>query len=480
MTQPFLPRFRSPLLIALLALPIVVMLASARRRQPGSATITVRPDETFQTIHGWEAVSQASLYELDRYDNRQEVLDELFDKAVDLGLTRVRLGAPSGIENTRDFATEYAQGRISRDEERCGRYSTVNDNDDPNVLDPRGFIWTRFDREVREAVLPLKRRLEARGEKLWVNVQYTAFTDSICRGYGYDHERPAEYAEFAVAVFEHLRDVHGVVPDSWEVMLEPDNTRLWTAPKLADAVAAAATRLQRAGFTPSLVGPGVMNAGNAVPFFGELWNHTELRPFLKELSYHRYGGATHDNIEAIGQLSRDRGVPSAMLELIGADYETLHQDLTLGNVSAWQQFALSWPAADTGAHLFILDPSQPPGERAQLSVTGHYLRQYFRALRPGATRVGASTDDGAFEPIAALNPGDRLAVVIKATRAGRLVVQGLAPGAYGTSCWTDRARWEQDPDPCAGRVDVDARGDAVVTVPDTGVFSLTRMPDVAP
>lgn len=480
MTQSVLSRFRSPVLVALLVIPIVVMLASAKRRQPGAATISVQPDQTFQVIHGWEAVSQAALYELDRYDHRQEVLDELFDKTVEVGLTRMRLGAPSGIENTRDFATEYAQGRISRDEERCGRYSTVNDNGDPNRLDGRGFIWTRFDREVRETILPIARRLEARGEKLWLNVQYTAFTDSICRGYAYDHDKPAEYAEFALAVFEHLRDDFGLVPDTWEIMLEPDNTRLWTPPLLAEVTAAAATRLQAAGFTPAFVGPGVMNAGNALSYFEELWQRAPLRPLLKELSYHRYGGATQENIGNIGRLSRERGVPTSMLEFIGADYQTLFQDLTLGNVSAWQQFALSWPSGDTGAHLFILDPTQPPGQRAQLSATGQYLRQYFRAMRPGAQRIGAVTDDPGFQPIAVVNPGDRMAVVVKATRAGRLTVQGLPPGAYVTSCWTDRARWEREPDPCAGRVDVDDSGVASVTMPDTGVFSLTRAADVAP
>lgn len=480
MTHTFLSRFRSPVLIALLVVPILVMLASARRRQPGSATITVRPDATFQTIHGWEAVAQASLTELDPYEHRQEVLDELFDKAVDMGLTRLRLEVASSIEHNRDIRAEYAAGRISRDEERCARYSTVNDNNDPNVLNPAGFQWAFFDRVVREAVLPMARRLEARGEKLWVNAQYVAFTDGICRGYRYDHDRPAEYAEFVTAVFERLRDVHGVVPDSWTVMLEPDNTRIWSPSALADAAAAAAVRLERAGFTPAIVGPSVTNAGNAVTFFEQFWQRAALRPFLKELSYHRYGGATRETVENIGRVAAERGVASAMLELIGADYQALHTDLTLARVSAWQQFALSYPDGDTGAHYFLIDATKPAGERAVLSATGQYLRQYFRALRPGAIRIGASTSDPGFEPVAAINPGDRMAVVIKTTRAGRLTVQGLPPGAYTTSCWTDRARWEREPDPCAGTVQVDDRGTAVVTMPDTGVFSLTRAADVAP
>lgn len=480
MSHSTLSRFRSPVLVTLLVVPIVVMLASAKRRQPGAATISVRPDQTYQLIHGWEAVAQAALYDLDRYEHRDEVLEELLEKAVDLGLTRLRVEVSSSIEHHRDFGAEYRAGLISREEERCGRYSTINDNDDPNTLNPQGFIWTGLDRVMREIVQPLARRLSEAGETLWINAQYHAFTDQICRGHGYDHNRPAEYGEFVLAAYEHLRDTHGVVPDTWEVMLEPDNTRIWTASVLAEATAAASSRLQRAGFTPAFVGPAVTNAGNAIPYFEELWRRSALRPFLKELSYHRYGGASRETIESIGRVSRERGVASAMLEFMNADYHTLVQDVTLGNVSAWQQFVLAWPGRDTGAHYFMLDPEKPAGERAQLSATGRYLRQYFRAMRPGARRIGVVSDDAAFEPIAVINPGDRMAVVVKAPRAGRLTLQGLPVGAYVTSCWTDRARWERELDPCAGHVDVDDSGVATVTMPDAGVFSVRRTADVAP
>jgi hypothetical protein len=469
-----------PFVLALLVVPIAALLVSAYRRQPGEALITVRPDQQFQTIHGWEAGAQASLYELDRYDHRQEILDELFDKAADMGLTRLRLAASSGMENRRDFAAERRAGRISRDEERCARYSTENDNDDPNVLDPQGFVWTDFDREVREAVLPFARRLEARGERLWLNVQYLAFTNLLCRGYRYLHDAPAEYAEFTLAVYQRLRDVHGLVPDTWSVMNEPDLTPHWVPELMAAATAAAAQRLRAAGFTPAFVSPETTDASRAVGYFEPTWQRTELRPFLKELSYHRYAGSNREQIEAIGNVSRERGIATAMLEKIAADAQELHTDLTLGNVSAWEQSALSWPDVDTGAHYFILDPDAPPGQRAQLSSTGRYLRQYFRALRPGARRIGAESSRGAFQPVAAVNPGDRLAVVVLADRAGHLTIEGLAPGAYATSCWTDRARWDREPDPCAGQITIDDSGRAVVTMPDAGVFSLRREPAAEP
>jgi hypothetical protein len=169
-----------------------------------------------------------------------------------------------------------------------------------------------------------------------------------------------------------------------------------------------------------------------------------------------------------------------MLEKMGADARELHTDLTLGNVSAWEQAALSWPDVDTGAHYFILDPNAPQGERAQLSSTGRYLRQYFRALRPGARRIGADSNHEAFQAVAAVNPGDRLAVVVLADRAAHLTIEGLTPGVYATSCWTDRARWDREPDPCAGQASVDHAGRAVVMMPDAGVFSLRREAAVEP
>ncbi len=480
MTQSAVARLRFPLLLMLLMLPISGLLALAYRNQPGAATITVYPAERHQAIHGWEAVAQGALDYLDEQPNGQEVLDELLDKAVDLGLTRLRLEAPSSIENTRDFFAEYAAGAISAAEWRCGRYSTVNDDASPASRRAAGFRWETFDRNVRRLVLPLKARLAARGEALWLNVTYVAFTDQICDGSSYDHADAEEYAEFVTAVHEHLRDEFGLVPDSWELMLEPDTTRVWTAERLAAAAAAAAPRLSAAGFTPSFVAPATTNAGRALPYMAPLWEQEPLRGTVTELSYHRYGGADAETIAAIGAWGRTHGVPTAMLEHIGSAADALHEDLTSGNVSAWEQFALAWPDPDSGAHYFILDAGQPAGARAQLSSTGRYLRQYFRAFRPGGVRVGATSSDAAFAPVAVQHEGGRTAVVIKAARAGRLTIEGLGPGAYTTSCWTERAQWDRTDDPCAGSVDVDARGAAVVLVPEAGVFSVVRERHVAP
>lgn len=468
-------RLLLPLLLVVLVASLAYLLTAVARHQTRAAVIAVHPDEQYQVIHGWQAGAQASLYPLDLMPHRQETLDELFDKAVDAGLTRLRLAVPSAIENTRDFAAERRAGRLSRAEERCARYSTVNDDADPATGNPRGFIWTDFDREVREDVLPMARRLEARGERLWLHLQYLAFTNQLCGAYQYHHDDPAEYAEFVVTVYEHLRDVFGLVPDSWSSMNEPDNTPHWTAERLAAATAAAAVRLRAAGFTPAFVVPDTTNASRAVPYFEAMWAYPDLRPYLKELSYHRYGGVSHAVLSSIGAVARERGLASAMMEQIGAGAGELHADLTLAQASAWEQSALSWPDVDTGAHYFILDPYKPRGARVQLSATGQYLRQYFRALRPGARRIGATSDDARFQPVAARHETHGMSVVVLAHLSGRLTFTGLAPGKYETSCRLNRAPWEQDADPCAGRIDVDDAGTSTVFMPDAGVLSLRQV-----
>jgi hypothetical protein len=467
----------SRLRVALLLLAALLVsgagLGYAYRHRSGAAAIHIDSAREYQQIHGWEANAEFGLDSLHDFP----FMDELIDETVDLGITRLRLEVIPSIESRRDLYSEFKSGAVEYKEFRCRRYATDNDDGDPEVLDPAGFRWTRLDQTVELLVLPLARRLQEHGERLWINAQYVAFTNDVCDGLVYDHASAAEYAEFALAVFQHLRDVHGLTPDTWALMLEPDNTRLWDGERLAEAAAHTVERLGRAGFTPGLVAPNTTHAANALSFFEPLWRREGLRPHLRELSYHRYGGASDEVVAEIGRTVTERGIASAMLEEIGASYFALHTDLTLGRVSAWQQFALAQHSEDNGDHLFIVDPHGEAGQRVLLSERGAFLRQYFRALRPGARMLGATTDNPDFEPTAARNRSGGLAVVVKAARAGHVTVSGLEPGTYTTSCWTRRARWGVDSDPCAGATETDASGLLAADVPDAGVLSLVRAAD---
>jgi hypothetical protein len=165
-------------------------------------TISLDPSKIYQTIRGWEVVAFA----LDPADPAfPNFKDTLFDQAVnDLGINRVRLEIRSGVENTHDNWSDYQAGRIDYQTWRSRRYATLNDNADPQTINPAGFHFSEMDSTIERIVNPLRKLLAARGDKLIVNVNYVAFTGQITNGV-YIHNNPAEYAEFVLATYRHLQ-----------------------------------------------------------------------------------------------------------------------------------------------------------------------------------------------------------------------------------------------------------------------------------
>jgi hypothetical protein len=217
-----------------------------------AGTITLDPSRTYQTITGWEVAAFALEPGNPAFPNFK---DTLFDQAVnDVGINRVRLEVRSGIENTEDTWSDYLTGKIDYQTWRSRRYATVNDNADPQTINPAGFQFTQMDDTIDRIVNPLRRLLAAKGERLIVNVNYVAFTNQITTGV-YIHNNPAEYAEYVLATYLHLKEKYGWVPDLWEVVLEPDNVSQWNGKLLGQALVAAADRLKQAGFEPAFVAP---------------------------------------------------------------------------------------------------------------------------------------------------------------------------------------------------------------------------------
>ncbi|HEU4630966.1 MAG TPA: hypothetical protein VFS08_14545 [Gemmatimonadaceae bacterium] len=432
---------------------------------PADATITLAPTARFQTMRGWEATAQAGQEEIAAFPQYRDALPEW---AVDsVGLDRLRLEIRSGAENPRDSWGEMRAGRLSGSAWRCLRYEAVNDDASPTTMDPAGFHFGELDLTVEQVVLPMKRRLEARGERLFLNVNYVAFVQQ-CPGVRYDHRDPAEYAEFVLATVQHLRDKYGLVPDAWEVILEPDTGTPWHGAEIGAAIVAADQRLRAAGFDVDFIAPSTTSMANAVPYADELATRVPAaRPLLAELSYHRYTGVSDANLRAIAERAAAYGTATAMLEHMGADHEELHRDLAIGNVSAWQQFVLAYTGDDEGdAYLKVGTTGGTPSLR--LGSRTRYLRRYFQHVRRGAVRIGAASDDEAFAPLAFVNPDDRYTVVVKTTRGGTVGVRGLPAGRYGVASTT------ADEDGSEPDVTIAAGGELRATIPDRGVLVIFR------
>ena len=494
-------------------------LMGARLPAQQAAVIAVNPSVVFQKMTGWEATLGLHVAENPAFPYFK---DRLFDQAVnDLGINRVRLEVKSGIENSRDYSSELKKKLISAPQARCYRYATVNDNDDPFTINWSGFHFTDMDANIEQLLLPIKKRLEARGEKLFLNVNYVAFYKSISSpgcppGLRYDHENSEEYAEFVLATYLHLKSKYGLVPDTWEFHLEPDNTPYWRGKQIGEAIAAAAKRLKANGFKPAFVAPSTTDMSNASPYFDEMIKVPGVLENLAEFSYHRYRGVSDAVLRGIGERAVRHKVNTAQLEHIASGYEDLHKDLTIGRNSSWSQYGLAStgavsPAAtdewtesmvtgpllqasksgdqkaidtavariktvmrdrvrysgDFGGDYYIIEARDPTKPQIVMGSRTKFLRQYFKYVRKGAVRIEATSTDQAVDPVAFINANGGYVVVVKAVEGRSFSVKGLPAGVYGIK-FTTTNQYDVDlPDvPIKG-------GQQVVTrIPAAGVLTV--------
>ncbi len=464
-------REAGPIGRALAAGALSALLAGAASCAAGAGAPPVRivVDSTirYQRILGWEAAAEAGqeVAPLPRYRDR------LLALAVDsVGLNRLRLGLRSGQENSRDYWSDARAGRLKQSW-RCVRYSTVNDNADPNVIAWSGFHFSDLDFVVETVVLPMKKRLEARGERLFVTLTYIVFLAG-CPNERYIHTDPEEYAEFILAASLHLRSRYGLVPDAWELVNEPDNTAFWRGEQLGRALVATARRLRAAGFAPRFVAPSTANPARAVEYFDGLARVPGALEWMSELSYHRYAGAvSRATLRGIAERASQHHLATAMLEHMTSGYEDLHEDLRSANVSAWEQFALAYPGKKDGGGAYFLVQQR---RRGPVVVTGErtrLLRQYFHYIRTGAVRVEAHSQDPSLDPLAFVQDG-RVVVVVKAESGARVAVAGLPRGRYVVSYATEGESSPEIP------LELAPGAPLLASIPDRGVLTIAAVAGV--
>lgn len=421
------------LLFLLSALTAMMAITNCRAVAPQQAVIKLNPQEKFQTITGWEATAETGQNDSPAWQNYK---NELFDLAVnDLGINRVRVGIKSATENPVDYYAQWRAGQITEQFYKSKRYEIINDNNDPNTINPAGFQWSFVDNAVDEIVLPLRQRLQARGESLWVNVNYTDFGSS-----DFEHKNnPQEYAEFVLATYKHFQNKYGFVPDSWEIMLEPDtNTGNWSPTEVAQAIKAAGDLLTANNFKPNFVAPSTTRAANAPRYIEQIAQTPGAMQYVTEFSYHRYDEPHEEDIKKIQELAREYGKQTAMLEWIGADYKTLHQDLKIGQNSAWQEYTLAYPnEPDNGAQYYRIDDTNGNKPVIKAASRTNFLRQYFRHIRAGAQRISAKTTNEELDPLAFINHNGKYVLIVKSAATGEISVEGLPPGTYGIGYTTE-------------------------------------------
>lgn len=404
------------------------------------ADVTVNPAVTYQTMLGWDAVPNIGHWECMiggtvQYFNKsvtQRFRDAVIDAAVDLGINRVRLPLRTGAENPVDGWAEFEAGRWDFDDYKTMWYTAVNDDSDPNHINPAGFHFSETKYHVDWVVQPLKQKLEARGEKLYVvlNVVQVARVPTI----PFQHRfHPEEYGELIFAAFQFFQNTYGWVPDAVEVINEPDiGNNPWTPQQVGQALAAAGRRLEAAGFRPDFIAPSTVYMIRSVTYLDEMVKIPDVLKYIRELSYHRYGGLTPTALSSIASRAMQYSLRTAMLEHIGSSYENLHADLTEGRNSSWEQYSLAQCGTnDPGGKYIMVDASNPSSPTVRLATRSYYLKQYFKYVRRDAVRIQATSKLPQLDPVAFINRDGRYVVVVKAASAATFGVGGLPPGRYG-------------------------------------------------
>ena len=130
-------------------------------------------------MKGWEVFARFWQEDCrrDRYDPswlryRDLILDHVVNE---LGINRIRIEIRSGAENPVDYWTLFRQNKIGYKEAKRHRYEKINDNGDPNAVNMAGFQFSELDNQVENVLLPLKRRIQDNGERLFVNLCYVDF-----------------------------------------------------------------------------------------------------------------------------------------------------------------------------------------------------------------------------------------------------------------------------------------------------------------
>jgi hypothetical protein len=447
------------------ALALLAAAAVARGGDP--VVLRLDPKTAYQTWEGWSCLPNPAGYErafvawlraptpatYDRVpmnrDLPAKLIARMHDALVDeIGITRMRIEVGPQVE-------------------------MANDNADPRATDASAFRFRWQDDQVERHVLPLKRRIEARGERMTLYVSYdlrSKLTPAFLL-------EPEEYAEMAVAFLSHLKGKYGIEPDYWSALNEPGNDRPGDPDLCARLTAATAGRIAEAHLRTRMSGPEVVTVAQAARYLKGMEGIPGALDRFAQVTYHLYHGGAEDvgARNAVREWAREHKVTAAQTEWMeGRDLDVarhIHLCLTEADAVAWDRF---------GADLFFalrygewLDPASDAKE-PPLSSTAWHIRQFSRFIRPGAVRVALEGGSDSVKGVAFLVKGRPVVVLLNtAGEARSAAIDGLAQGGYGC-CLTsvpERAYGKELPDaavPESGRLAIDLPPRSVTTVASKG------------
>jgi hypothetical protein len=366
-----------------------------------AADVVLDPSQTFQTIVGWghgggilgategpTAMLDPSIAEAVNY----QYLDYLID---DVGLTGSR--------------TWEVGPRMD---------GTGMDHGDCDVIDWNLFQSDTFSPTDAKYLLYFQKRIMAEGYQpsFYSSPGYPTHASEL-KPWVMNH--PGERAQQMWASALYLKKTYGI---------DIKYAVLWNEPSIALAILVDDAKAVGPRFIAQGLDTRVQYAEAVAPqpdwnYITPVLNDADLWASVGRISYHTYGTADPYRTY-LRDFAKSKGITTAQTEMGNPTFDDLYSDLTLGGVSYWE-VAFSGNAT--------LTPN--PG-LTSFTPAAHYfrLRQLLHYVRPGAVRIGATSNDPTIHVLAFTAKGAMTAVVENTSATAQTVtLNGVPPGVYGLS-----------------------------------------------
>lgn len=434
-----MPGNRSPWL---LLLPGLIMLSVAAAR--ADVQVTLAPGTQYQTILGWGASSWTPSWLTPAM--REELIRDAVD---DLGLTRLRVEPPGG------------------NSPQTRRWEWFNDNGDPEDTNWAAFNTTVLDNTMNRFVVPFKQRVETNGEPFQFYVSPSFFDGGSTGSVPvWMFNSPGEYAEYATSLLLYIKNTYGLTADYYCILNEAGNGNPFWETAVAQMIKVLGPKLGPLGLTTRIQFPEAINANTSWGFINALRNDTAIWPYIGLLTYHLYG--TNDPYRTrIRDFGLTRGIPTGQTEYMSLTPAILYDDLTLGGVSVWEIYGLSSQSFSYSYN------------RVQKNTQYWVFRQVLHYVRPGAVRIGATSDDANLKTLAFTKGPRNTVVLINGTGDRRAVITGLPAGDYTASQSIGTSPYQElgvRTVAAGGTLTIDVPSGAVLTVDSYSGVNLPPVP----
>jgi O-glycosyl hydrolase len=260
-----------------------------------------------------------------------------------------------------------------------------NDNDDPYKINWDAFKTEKCDERAHLVTLPMKKMVEARGEKFWLYSSSSFFMES--EG-GFVPEwmlqSPAEFSEWLIAHLLYVKSKYGITIDQICVANEPDNHNRFTAENIGKIIKTLGPRLKKEGLSTGIMFPEHATVNGALDFIERWKDDPTVMDYVTCLGYHLYFETSFHSTEKreIYKIAKEHNIPTGQTEFMYVSFSTLYDDMINGGVSFWYMY---W---DTD--YLTLNRSKTS---FSLKPTYWDIRQVLKYVKQGSYRTNAIVND---------------------------------------------------------------------------------------